>query len=197
MLERFLSTHPVTGGQPVAGGPLPTPQSLRVAAGGRTFAGGLYRIHTAESGARRLKDIDAAFPEAGAHTAPYGFDWLGRQFCATEDDENATSLMFEPGSGEVLEIPVPFALIHDEELVDYSNEALASDFYASYLAHGGVPPEHRQCVGYRTPLFLGGEDDLPNLELIDTDVYWHLVGQLILRTKGLAPGSRIESISGE
>ena len=105
--------------------------------------------------------------------------------------------MFEPGTGEVLEIPVPFALIHDEELVDYSNEALASDFYASYLANGGVPPEHRQCVGYRTPLFLGGEDDLPNLELIDTDVYWHLAGQLILRTKGLAPGSRIESITGE
>ena len=92
--------------------------------------------------------------------------------------------MFEPGTGEILEIPVPFALIHDEELVDYSNEALASEFFASYLASGGEAPDLRQCVGYRTPLFLGGEDDLPNLELIDTDVYWHLVGQLILRTKG-------------
>ena len=197
MLERFLRTHPMTGGQPVTQEPLPTPPALRAAAGGRTFGGGLYRIHTADSGAQRLKDIDSAFPEAPAHTAPYGYDWLGRQFCTTEDDENATSLMFEPGTGEVLEIPVPFALIHDEELVDYSNEALASEFYASYLASGGVAPERGPCVGYRTPLFLGGEDDLPNLELIDTDVYWHLTGQLILRAKGIAPGTRIDSVTGE
>lgn len=197
MLERFLRTYPVTCGQPVTEEPLPTPQALRAAAGGRTFAGGLYRIHTAESGAQRLKDIDAAFPEAPAHSAPYGYDWLGRQFCATEDDENATSLMFEPGTGEVLEIPVHFALIHDDELVDYSNEALASEFYASYLASGGRAPGLTQCVGYRTPLFLGGQDDLPNLELVDTDVYWHLTGQVILSTKGLAPGTRIESVTGE
>ena len=78
-----------------------------------------------------------------------------------------------------------------------SNEALASEFFASYLASGGQAPEFIQCVGYRTPLFLGGEDDLPNLELGDTDVYWHLAGQLILRTKGLAPGTRIDSVTGE
>ena len=158
MLQRFLTKHPLTGGEPITEGPAPTPQSLGAAGGGRSFAGGLYRIHTAVSGAQRLKDIDAVFPEAPAHTVPYGYDWLGRQFCPTGDDENATSLMFEPGTGEVLEIPVPFALIHDEELVDYSNEALASEFFASYLASGGRAPELGQCVGYRTPLFLGGED---------------------------------------
>lgn len=197
MLERFLTTYPVTGGQPISDGPAPTPQALRAAAGGRTFAGGLYRIHTAESAARRLKDIDAAFPEAPPHSVPYGYDWLGRQFCPTGDDEDATSLMFEPGTGEVLEIPVPFALIHDEELVEYGNEALASEFFASYLASGGQAPDLRQAVGYRTPLFLGGEDDLTNLELIDTDVYWHLAGQLILRARGVAPGTTIDSITGE
>jgi hypothetical protein len=44
---------------------------------------------------------------------------------------------------------------------------------------------------------MGGVDGLPNLELIDLDVYWHLMGQVIPRAKGLPPGTKIGSISGE
>src|SRR3954471_6880880 len=105
MFERFLQAHQLTDGQPVTDLPEPTPRGVRAAAGGRSFAGGLYRIHTEESGASLLEQIDHAFPGAPPHTAPYGYDWLGRQFCARCEDEKAASLMFEPGTGEVLEIP--------------------------------------------------------------------------------------------
>lgn len=197
MFERFLQAHPLTDGLPVTDLPAPTPRGVRAVAGGRSFAGGLYRIHTEASGTALLQEIDQAFPEAPPHTAPYGYDWLGRQFCAQREDANAAGLMFDPGAGEVLEIPVPFAAIHDEELVDYGNEALASDFFAAYLASGGQAPSMTQCVGYRTPLFLGGQDELPNLELIDLEVYWHLTGQLVLRANVLPPGTKITAITGE
>lgn len=105
--------------------------------------------------------------------------------------------MFEPGTGEILEIPVPFTAIHDDELVDHRNAALASDFFAAYLVAGGQPPNSGQCVGYRIPLFLGGQDELPNLDLVDLDVHWHLTGQLILKAKGLPPGATIGSVTGE
>lgn len=49
MFERFLHAHPLTYGQPVTDLPKPTPRGIRATAGGRTFAGGLYRIHTQES----------------------------------------------------------------------------------------------------------------------------------------------------
>ncbi|MBQ6554892.1 MAG: DUF1851 domain-containing protein, partial [Firmicutes bacterium] len=31
---------------------------------------------------------------------------------------------------------------------------------------------------YKVPLFLGGEDDIPNLELCDMEVYWGILSQL-------------------
>lgn len=105
--------------------------------------------------------LDQAFPEASPHTAPYGYDWLGRQFCAQGDDACASSLMFEPGTGEVLEIPVPFAAIHDEDLVDHRNEALASDFFAAYLDPGGQAAAITECVGYRPPCFLVAKTSRP------------------------------------
>lgn len=195
MLERFLRSFPVTEGPPLSGSQSLSPKRLVAAAGGRSFAGGLYRTHTVESSAGLLEQIDAAFPEAPQHTAPYGYDWLGRQFCAQADSEDALTLMFEPGTGEILEIPVPFASLHDDELVEYRNEALASDFFSSYLAAGGQAPNLTQCVGYRTPLLLGGHDTVPNLELTDMDVYWHISGQLIARAKGLTEGTRLDSVS--
>lgn len=86
-----------------------------------------------------------------------------------------------------------FAQMHDEELVDYGNEALAQDFFV-YIATGLPAPGVTQCLGYGTPLFLGGADELPNLELTTINVYWHLSGQLFLQTKGFPPGTGIDSI---
>lgn len=34
-----------------------------------------------------------------------------------------------------------------------------------------------------------------NLEVVDLDVYWSLCGQLLLATRGLAPGSSITDVS--
>lgn len=38
-------------------------------------------------------------------------------------------MMLEPGTGEALVVPVPFSAFHDEELVDYTEEALAKSGY--------------------------------------------------------------------
>jgi hypothetical protein len=72
-------------------------------------------------------------------------------------EADATTLMFEPGTGEVLDIPVPFQLIHDGEFVDYAEAALAQQFFARYLAAGGDAPSEDQCVGYKTPLFISDQ----------------------------------------
>src|SRR4051794_31903406 len=106
MLERFLQVYPPLGGGSLRPGSVGTPEALRNAGGGLSFGGGLYRVHTDASANAMQEHLHVAFPEAPRHTKPYGYDWLGRQFCTTADDAFATSLMFEPGTGEVLEIPV-------------------------------------------------------------------------------------------
>jgi hypothetical protein len=46
---------------------------------------------------------------------------------------------------------------HDEEIVDYRNEALASESFASWATANpdAVPLGASDCAGYRVPLFLG------------------------------------------
>lgn len=50
---------------------------------GATFGGGVYRVHDASSGAHALKMISEAFPEFVERVAPFGYDWLGRQFAGS------------------------------------------------------------------------------------------------------------------
>jgi len=90
--------------------------------------------------------------------------------------------MLEPGTGEALEIPCNLLTFHDDELIHHAEEALAAGFYAQWLDEGGAMPRYDQCVGYKRPLYLGGNDGVENVELSDLDVHWSLSGQLIEKT---------------
>ena len=57
-----------------------------------------------------------------------------RQFA--ENSQTGKILLFEPGTGEVLNIPVDFVLFHDEEIADYSGDSLASDFFEEWKKCG-------------------------------------------------------------
>jgi hypothetical protein len=167
---------------------------------GATFAGGLYRVHDAESGPLALMLISETFPEFAGRTCPFGYDWLGRQF-AVDSGRVAGGqpqvLLLEPGTGEALEIPLAFGGFHDEELVEYADAALATDFFETWSAAnaGRLPLRRDQCVGYRVPLFLGGQDVVDNLELSDIEVYWSVCGQLRRGVRTLPPGTSINEVA--
>lgn len=156
---------------------------------GATFAEGLYRIHTRSSSEQIEPSIAAGFPQFAGRWAPFGFDWLGRQFACRRgtDRDEAPVLMFEPGTGEALEIPVNVWLFHDQELVDDPEPALAVSFFRDWMASGGRPLAHSEVVGYRVPLFLGGQDSIDNLEVSDVDVYWTLMAQLVRKVRERPP----------
>ena len=105
--------------------------------------------------------------------------------------------MFEPGTGEALEIPCNIETFHESELIQYREEALAESFYQHWLDDGGMQPAITQCVGYKKPLFLGGRDTVDNLEVADLDVYWTVSAQLIQKTRGLPLGASIGKITIE
>jgi hypothetical protein len=150
---------------------------------GASFDNGLYRLHSAESAAVGQSGADLMFPRYAGRLSVFAFDWLGRQFAVDfgrVDGGAPLVMLLEPGTGEALEIPAPFVQFHDEELVDYGNEALASEFFAEWVAAnpGSVPLGHTDCVGYRVPLFLSGSDTVDNLEVVDFDVYWTIAAQI-------------------
>lgn len=165
---------------------------------GCSFNRGLYRIHASADMAKWSGIVGDAFPDYRTRIFCFGYDWLGRHFALDRDRTDQGEpliLLLEPGTGEVLDIPAGLLAFHNEELVEYANEALAEDFFKSWLQAGNRAPEFGECVGYGTPLFLGGDDTVENLELTDMDVYWDISGQLIGKVKGLPPGTRIDDIS--
>lgn len=165
-------------------------------AGGRTFGGGVYRVHSTMSAQAANALVGAAYPDYSQRISCFGFDWLGRQFAtilATGGNTDPEVLMFEPGTGEVLQGGVPFSTFHDQELVDFADDVLATNFFSEWVTSGGQRPAFDECVGYRVPLYLGGKDVIANLEISDMDVYWTLMGQL-RRTRSLPIGSRIAQV---
>lgn len=199
--SRFLASFSLTGGAPVDAelGRFSVGEWMD-AAGGRSFSGGLYRVHSSGSSRAANELVRAAFPEFAGRFVCFGYDWLGRQFAtdsARGGPDDPEILMFEPGTGEALEIPVAFSQFHDQELVDCAEEALARDFFSQWRGAGGGAPALDECIGYRKPLFLGGVDSVENLELIDLDVYWTVMGQFRGQVIELPHGTRISEVRGE
>lgn len=174
MLEDFVAAFPLTDGVPGSG------PGLAERFGGCTFGAGIYRVHSAMSAGQAHEWIAEAFPPYADAVSCFGFDWLGRQFAADHrlGDADPSVVIFEPGTGDVLEIPVPFSRFHDEELVQEGEAALAQSFFDA-ATRAGMQLSFDQCAGYRVPLFLGGTDDVANLDVVDLDVYWTLHAQLI------------------
>ena len=162
--------------------------------GGASFAGGLYRIiHPNDLEVWWLR-VTHAFPQFEKRIVCFGYDWLGTVFALDSErreDGQPGVMMFEPGTGQALEMPSNILTFHNKELRGFGEAALAISFYQKWLANGGHRPSIAQCVGYRKPLFLGGKDIVENLELSDIDVYWHLIGQLIRKSRELPEGTPI------
>ena len=160
--------------------------------GGASFRDALYRaIHAADLNEWKER-ICVGFPEFEGRITCFGYDWLGRTFALDSkrlEDGQPGVVMFEPGTGEALKIRSNIQTFHDVGLMEFGEAALAISFYDKWAASGGAKPTYTQCVGYRKPLFLGGSDEVENLEISDLDVYWHIMGQLIRKTRGLPEGT--------
>jgi hypothetical protein len=164
---------------------------------GCLFNGGLYRIHPVQDLSKWNQYVSEAFPDFSERIFCFGCDWLGRQFALDNgrvEAEEPLILMLEPGSGDALEIPANFLQFHEDVLVNQSNDALAVDFFNEWISAGNALPKNNQCVGYKTPLFLGGSDTIENLEPTDLEVYWSICGQLLAKVRGFPPGTPIKNV---
>lgn len=162
------------------------------------YLDGAYRQHRPEDAARFTQLAVGAFPAFKGRVECFGADWLGRQFALDQRRLIVgvpQVVMLEPGTGEALEIPVDHAGFHTQEIVEEPDAAVAQSFFRQWLAGGGRRPDYAQCVGYRKPLYLGGADDVTNLELVDFEVYWTLSAQLLRQIRGLPTGAAIGSVS--
>jgi type VI secretion system (T6SS) immunity protein Tdi1 len=167
--------------------------------GGASFQGGVYRaVHPKDLEQWRQR-VGYAFPQFEKRIVCFGYDWLGSAFALDFQrlvDDQPGVVIFEPGTGQALDVPANILTFHNAELAKSGEAVLAASFFKKWLGSGGAQPAPAQCVGYKKPLFLGGKDIVENLEISDIDVYWHLMGQLIRRVRGLPEGTPIRIGNG-
>lgn len=159
---------------------------------------GAYRLHDSSDVARYTALAAEAFPDFAKRITCFGADWLGNQFATDEAriiDEDRQILLLEIGTGEVLEIPAGLGTFHDGLLVQEPDAAVALGFFRGWLSGGGAAPRYDQCVGYKVPLYLGGADDVSNLELSDFEVYWGVSAQLLAKARVLPKGTAIGDVT--
>lgn len=164
---------------------------------GDSFGGGIYRVHNYDDIKKWNEIVSDAFPEFKERIQCFGYDWLGRQFSidkAQRLNGQHQILMFEPGTGEVLEIPCNFIQFHNEEIPNYHEACLASTFFCDWIKCNKNTLDNKKCVGYKVLLFLGGADRVENLEVSDMEVYWDICSQMIKNTKNLEVGAKIDKI---
>ena len=200
MVENLLAKFPVTAREPVTGDPsaLPAPLAdLLGALGGATLADGFYRFHTPDSAA--AADIASAklIKGYGTRCRAFAFDWLGRELAVDlgKDGRGELVICVDPGGGEYMTTDVPFGEWHD--VVAGEDDPLAYPFYQEWRAANPTagPLGFDQAIGYQVPLFLGGEDEVGNLEVISREVYFEICTQLALKTRDLPVGTTIKEIT--
>lgn len=154
-----------------------SPSALRAASGGQVFGGGLYRVLSDQMAATLTPSVFRAYPDYLNGVECFATDWMGNVFALRASSSQV--VMFELATCEALGVGVPFEEFHMVSLVNEADAALAEPTFQAWIAQGGHAPAANECVGYKTPLFFGGADDLSNLELTDLEVYWELTSQII------------------
>lgn len=145
---------------------------------GKSFLNGMYRLFKTDDIEKWTAVTEQAFPLYKNRISVFGYDWLGRIFGLNK--KTGTVLLFEPGTGEVLDIPASFEDFHNIEIADYHEDSLASNFFKEWFsANGKYELKYNECAGYKVPLFLNGDDIIENLEVSDMEVYWEIMMSLM------------------
>jgi len=161
--------------------------------GGCSIENGLYRFHTFKSSEEWALIITEYFEKYKKLIYPFGFDWMGRQFCFCP--YNDLIYMFDPATGGDYELKQHPFLLHDDDFVNDTEDMLSANLFAKVLKYNKMSSiPFNECLGYKLPLFLGGKDEIENYELQDMEVYWHIDSQLYKQAKELPPGTKIENI---
>jgi hypothetical protein len=155
--------------------------------GGLSLEGGAYRIHEEAAAAHWTEIVTSFF--SSMDVSCFGYDWLGRQFAYHSNGDEV--LHFDIETGEYDRTFRNLVDFHNVELIEDFEKATALAAFREWLAHEPSPLQMTECVGYRIPFALGGEDDPSNFERSDMEVYWDICGQIRAQLLDVEEGSPV------
>lgn len=162
---------------------LPTYVKFAKEHAGGTFNGGLYRFYDSAEMPLMQALAETAFKNIGCDFRVFASDWLGRQYALnfTHENFNEPSLLILDVSVEKpLFLKDTFENFHNKDLKENASLFLEVNLYKSWVTlHDDKPLQSVfNCVGLKSPFFLGGVRDLENLNLTDFEAYWTNITKL-------------------
>ncbi|MFD2434942.1 T6SS immunity protein Tdi1 domain-containing protein [Mesonia maritima] len=137
------------------------------------------------------------FPQYKNKICCFSYDWMGRQF-AIDITDPKKNYLFDAATGEDFELPQTLNGFFNEELVDYRDDTLIPEDFNDILKKLKIDIlSPNKCIGYKQLLFLGGEDNLDNTEVIDMDIYWNMNYQIYSKIHKMKKRNIINNIKYE
>jgi hypothetical protein len=165
--------------------------------GGRSFNKGLLRTLECDEIGHWAELMSAVFPPFYGRVQPFAYNTTGAIFALNITrvrNDIPIVTYFDPMLGEAKNVDRTLDQTIEDGFLKSYDRFLGTAFYKDWVKAGGKPPARHQCIGMKVPLFLGGEDSVDNLELIDMDVYWNFLGQILEQTRDLPDGTKISKI---
>ena len=141
--------------------------------GGEIYAHGLFHMLTFE-GALKWNELMTAeyFSDLNNQLYCFAITWQGCVMAINLANDEV--YLFDPATAEYFSIEdTSLAEFWGESFHEIEHEAFyPEDFQATLSALGLRSVPENQGIGHKISLFLGGKDEMENLELIDTEVLW-------------------------
>lgn len=171
-------------------------RSLLSLLGGSSFGDGVFKFFELNEVPSWNDVAGSVFTRLEGSVSVFGYDWLGRIF--------ALDLRNAPMKPKVVLLDIATIYIYhinktlnrflNEEIPSPEDPCLAENLYRRWLSVNRPVPVS-MCAGYSIPLFLSGEDDFSNMEIVDMEAYWETTRQLWQATRELPEGARIGGVS--
>jgi len=159
--------------------------------GGAVFEKGLLKIHTTGSSHLWTNLTFEFFKKYKVNSYCFAFDWTGRQYAINSFDGKRFILMLDSGTAEAYKLEADIESFLNEELEEFKEGVLENRKFSPLAEKFGDLPFNK-CYGFKKPLFLGGKDEVENLEIVDLEVYWELNRQIYEKTKNLPPDTKVD-----
>lgn len=168
-----------------------------IAFGGIQFGGGLFTAFAKADIRYWEEKIADVFPEHKGNFLLFGHDWMGRCYAIDRFSEDERILVFDPGALEVYDIPLKFNDFVNKAIPMNPNECLAIDSFMKWHKTTEGVISDIECVSYKIPPFLGGADELENLEISNLVDYWQIIGETAKTLRGEKEEPAEDPIEGE
>ena len=166
--------------------------------GGKSFNRGIYRAFTPKEILEYTEIAGRLYNKLPGRVTVFGCDWLGRLFAVDTDglvDRQALVLLLETERGKGIAIDLPVVEFYNQVLVEDADEVLAKPFFEEWRRETNLDIGIDECVGYKVPVFLGGEDELANLEVSDRAVYTEMLAQLRAKVRNMKEGQKVGQVT--